>query len=199
MVLTRGRAAQLCLWWGIFLVSLVPLLLLVSQAYQGRLGADPAKEIVLETGLWAAVFLWLSLWVTPLRRRIGVRWVLRFRRMLGLYAFFYAVLHSLAFATFIAGWRFDLLIKEITERPFIIVGMLSLLGLVPLAATSTKKMQKRLGKRWSRLHKTVYSISLLVLLHIVWMVRASYFDAIVFGVFLLVALGERSLYRFYRP
>ena len=135
-------------WWLVFLLPLVPLALLTYNAWIFNLGADPAQEIVLETGVWAINLLWITLAITPLRRIFKIHWPMRYRRMLGLYSLFYAVVHLLSFATFILGWQWALLLKELVERPYIVVGALALLMLVPLGITSTQKMQRRLGKNW---------------------------------------------------
>ena len=196
MVLGINPAKSRLVWCCVFLGLLLPLLILSYDIYAQQLGADPAIEIVKYLGTWAIVSLWLSLWVTPLRRRLSLTWLMRFRRMFGLYAFFYSVLHLLAFATFIVGWQFDILLQEFLERPYIVVGAAAVLFLLPLAVTSTKKMQRRLGRRWIQLHKLVYLISILVMIHVLWMVRASYEDAVVYGGFLLIALAERVCFSF---
>ncbi|SFG89697.1 sulfite oxidase heme-binding subunit YedZ [Neptunomonas qingdaonensis] len=196
MVLGINPAKSRLVWCCVFFGLLLPLLILSYDIYAQQLGADPAIEIVKYLGTWAIISLWLSLWVTPLRRRLSLTWLMRFRRMFGLYAFFYSVLHLLAFATFIVGWQFDILLQEFLERPYIIVGAAAVLFLLPLAVTSTKKMQRRLGRRWIQLHKLVYLISILVMIHVIWMVRASYEDAIVYGGFLLIALAERVCFSF---
>lgn len=193
MVLSSKLSRRLR-WWGIFLTCLLPLFILLYRGVNQDLGADPAKEIVLETGVWALNFLWLSLAITPIRKVSGIRWPVAFRRMIGLYSFFYGVLHLISFATFIVGWRIDLLLKEITERPYAIVGFIAILLMLPLAITSTKAMQKRLKKRWFTLHKLVYIVSVLALLHIVWQIRSDFSEALFYGVVLLFMLG----YRVYR-
>lgn len=194
MVLTgvrNSKAARLAEWWLLFLAALLPLAWLGNAAWSFRLGADPAKAIVDFTGQWALHFLWLSLAVTPLRRLFGWSRLMRYRRMLGLYALFYAMIHMLAFATFIVGWRLDLLLQAFTERPYIFVGASALLLLIPLGITSTKGWQRRLKKRWTQLHRLVYPISLLVMLHLIWLIRASYFDAVLYGSILAGLLGYR--------
>ncbi len=179
------------LWWTVFLSCLLPLFWLVGSALTQRLGVDPAKEIVDFLGLWALRLLWLTLAVTPSRIVLGWKRPIRFRRMLGLYAFFYAVLHLLAVATFIFGWRADLLLREVSERPYVIVGAIALLMLIPLAVTSTKGWQKRLGRSWQRLHRLVYLIGVLVLVHLIWLIRASYFDAFLYGSLLIILFVAR--------
>ena len=176
---------------GVFLLCLSPMLWLVLNALLGDLGADPAKTIVKELGFWAAVLLWVSLLSSSLSRRVKIAFLLRRRRMLGLFAFFYALIHLLSYLTFILGWRWDLIGNELTKRPYIVVGMVAVLLLVPLALTSTKRAQKALGRSWKRLHQLVYPAALLVLIHIIWMVRASYLEALIFSVCLGLLFIER--------
>ncbi|MBN0989696.1 sulfite oxidase heme-binding subunit YedZ [Amphritea pacifica] len=178
-------------WWLFFLLLLLPLGRLVEGLLTNDLGADPAKYIVKELGFWALCWLWLTLAVTPLRKFFGWRWLMVYRRMFGLYAFFYAVLHLLAFATFLLGWRWDMLMTELTKRPYIVMGSLALLLLLPLAVTSTQKMQRRLGRRWKKLHMLIYPASLLVLLHFVWQIRSDFFQQLIFAILLAILLGYR--------
>ncbi len=186
-----GSIAQ---WWLVFLAALLPLVLLVDALLANRLGADPAKTIVDELGTWALIFLWLTLAITPARRLFNWRKPLLFRRMLGLYAFFYAVLHLVSVGTFILGWRADLIVREVTERPYVIAGFVAFLLLMPLAVTSTRGWQTRLGPKWRSLHRLVYPASVLVLLHFVWLIRASYAEALLYGLLLAFLLGIRLYY-----
>lgn len=201
MVLKRflnHPAVRLLEWWLVFLAALLPLCWISWQAWSFALGADPAKEITDYLGQWALYLLWGSLAITPLRQALGWARLQRYRRMIGLYALFYATTHLLAFGTFIIGWRWDLLQTALTERTYIIVGALALLLLIPLGITSTKGWQRRLKKRWSQLHQLVYPISLLVLLHVVWLIRDSYFDAVMYGSLLGWMLGYRLWRRIQR-
>lgn len=188
---SKVRWSDFLLWWLVFLAALVPFVLLLNALLNNQLGADPAKELVDELGTWGMNFLWLSLAITPARQAFGWRRPVVFRRMIGLYALFYAVLHLLAVATFILGWRADLIVRELSERPYVIAGMSALLLLIPLGVTSTKGWQKRLGRRWRTLHKLVYPASLLVLLHLVWLIRAEYGTAIFYTILLAILLGFR--------
>jgi len=178
-------------WWLVFLAAMAPFALLLNSALNNQLGADPAKTIVDELGSWAMNFLWITLAITPARRVLGWRKPLLFRRMMGLYAFFYAVLHLLAVATFILGWRADLIVREVSERPYVIAGFAAFLLLIPLAVTSTRGWQARLGRRWRTLHLLVFPAALLVLLHFVWLIRASYAEATFYTILLAFLLGIR--------
>jgi sulfoxide reductase heme-binding subunit YedZ len=187
----RSALGRRLFWLLLFCVSLLPLGWITVQAIQQQLGADPAQVIVSFLGIWALRFLWITLAVTPARRLFGMSWLQRYRRMLGLYALFYATLHLLAVATFILGWRPDLLLRELTERPYIIVGFSAWLLLLPLGITSTQEWQRRLGKRWKTLHGLIYPISLLVLLHFAWLIRAGYLEVLIYTLILAFLLGYR--------
>ncbi|GGK85051.1 sulfite oxidase heme-binding subunit YedZ [Amphritea balenae] len=185
---SRKRLAR---WWILFLSLLLPLLWLVKDLLTNNLGADPAQYLVSQLGYWALICLWISLAVTPLRRLFGWGWLIQHRRMFGLYAFFYASLHLLAFATFLAGWRLDILLREVTERPYVIVGVLAFILLLSLAVTSTKKMQRRLGRRWQQLHYLIYPASILIIIHFIWQIRSDYAEQLFFSILLALMLGYR--------
>ena len=175
----------------LFVASAIPLVWIIYQGVYDQLGADPAKSIVDYLGMWGLRLLLITLAVTSLRVWFGWRWQLPLRRMLGLYAFFYILLHLLAVITFIMGWRIDILVKEVTERPFIIVGMLAFVLLVPLAVTSTQKWQRRLGRRWKKLHQLIYPIAILAVLHLVFLIRASYLEAFIYVCIVTLLLMQR--------
>lgn len=180
----------------IFTVSLTPLVWIVYKALANQLGADPAKTIVLFTGEWAIYFLFITLAVTPVRRLINTklihfRWLQVYRRMLGLFALFYALLHVIAFLVFILGLDFARFGKELVERPYILVTIPAVLLLIALGITSTQGMMRRLGKNWGKLHKSIYLIAILAWLHVFMQVRSSYFDAVLFGAIVLCLLGIR--------
>jgi sulfoxide reductase heme-binding subunit YedZ len=175
---------------------MVPLVWLVYQTLTNQLGADPAKVIVLFTGEWAIYFLFITLAVTPLRRlvhfqKIHFRWLQVHRRMLGLFALFYAILHVIAFLVLILGLDFSRFAKELVERPYILVTIPAVVLLIALGVTSTQAMMRRLGKNWLRLHKSIYIIAILAWIHVLMQVRSSYFDAVLFGGILLLLLLPR--------
>ena len=175
----------------IFLCALIPFAWLVFNTITQQLGADPAKTIVLFTGEWTIYFLFITLSVTPLRRLLKWNWLMPHRRMLGLFALFYGLLHLLSYLIFILGLDFSRLVSETLKRPYITVGFPALLILVALGITSTQTMMRRLGKNWVKLHRLVYLALILAWIHVLWQVRSSYFEATVYGAVVAVLLGIR--------
>jgi len=159
------------------------------------LGADPVAEIEHRTGLWALRLLLLTLAVTPLRQLTGRTVLLRFRRPLGLYAFFYACLHLAAYLVFDLGGYWAQLFEEIAKRPYITVGFAAWLLLVPLAVTSTLGWMRRLGRRWGQLHRLVYAVAVLAVLHFWWLVKSDVREPALYAGIVLVLLGWRLLRR----
>ena len=198
MVLVPSATAKRFVWVSFFALMTAPAIGLFYLASTNQLGADPAKEIVDELGQWAIRLLIITLCASTFSRRLNIRVLLQHRRMLGLFALFYALLHLFAVSTFILGWRVDLLIRELTDRPYIMLGMASLLLLIPLGVTSTKGWQKRLGRRWTALHTLIYPATLLALLHLVLLIRASVLEAIIYTLLILALLTER-LFRKRKP
>jgi len=179
-------------------LALAPLALLAWQAWQvaggidiDALGADPVAEIEHRTGTWALRLLLATLAVTPLRQATGRAVLLRFRRMLGLYAFFYACVHLAAFLALDLGGWWSTIFGEIVRRPYITVGFLAWLGLVPLAITSTRAWMRRLGRRWGRLHRLVYAVAVLAVLHFWWIVKSDLREPLVYATILAALLGWR--------
>lgn len=191
-----GRAApNRWLSWGakplLFGACLLPFALLVHGALLGDLGANPVERVTDVTGQWGLRLLLLSLAVTPLRRLTGWVWLQRFRRMLGLFAFFYVSLHLLTWIWLDKELRLAELAADIVERPYITVGFAAWLLLVPLALTSTTGMMRRLGRNWQRLHRAVYPAAVLGVLHYTWQVRADLLDPLVYAVLLAILLLAR--------
>jgi sulfoxide reductase heme-binding subunit YedZ len=178
----------------LFLACLIPLGKLTLEIFGVAgmsLGANPIEELIHRLGIWGLNFLLITLTVTPLRRLTGKNWLLRFRRMLGLFAFFYVLLHFLTYSGL--DQRFDLsaIIEDIAERPYITVGFTALLLLVPLAATSTQAMMRRLGRRWQKLHRLVYLIAILGVVHFYWQVKLDTLEALIYAAILAILLGYR--------
>jgi sulfoxide reductase heme-binding subunit YedZ len=181
----------------VFINSATPFALLAWDAYHHRLGTNPQEFVLHTTGTLTLVFLCLSLAVTPLRKILGLPWMIQFRRMLGLFAFFYGCLHLLAYTWFDKAFNFGAIVDDTLKRPFIFLGMFGFLVLVPLAITSTNKMVKRLGgRRWNRLHKLAYVAGVSGVIHYYLLVKADTTIPLAFGVVLAALLGYRVLNQF---
>ena len=185
---------------ALFALSLVPFLRLFVLGFQGELGANPIEFITHSTGFWTLTFLCLTLTVTPLRRLTGWQWLIRLRRMLGLFAFFYAVSHLTTYVWFDQWFSIEDIVKDIWKRPFITVGFAAFLLLVPLAVTSTNRMMKRLGRRWSQLHRLVYPIILLGVVHFWWLKqdKNDLSEPFIFSGIVAVLLLFRVVYPFWQ-
>jgi len=188
--MTRRRLAWLKA--GVVIAGLVPLAQLTARAFGlGDLGANPVQEVLHTFGMTALNLLLITLAVTPLRRLTGLNWLVALRRSLGLLAFAYAVLHGLTYAVLDQRLDWPNLLVDVTERPYITVGFLALLMLVPLAVTSTNGMQRRLGRRWLTLHRSVYIIAVLGVLHFFWQVKLDTSEPSLYASMLAVLLGFR--------
>lgn len=183
---------------AIFSLALLPFVFLLQGAVFNTLGADPARELALETGRWALRFLLMSLAITPLREMTGLTGLFPLRRTLGLFSLFYAVLHFIIYMVFLLELRWSEIGSDIVERPYITVGFTALLILVAMGVTSTRAMMRRLGRRWKQLHQLVYLASLLAMLHLLWILRTDLFDAVFYGTLLLLLLGYRLVTRLKR-
>ena len=173
----------------LFLLCLIPLGILVWDTLQNELGTDPVAQLEHRTGLWALRLLLTTLAITPLRRISGWNKAVRYRRMLGLFAFFYATVHLAIYLFIDLGGYWADIFEQIAKKPYITVGFAAWLLLIPLAVTSTQKMMRRLGRRWQTLHKLVYATALLGVLHFLWLVKADKREPLlyfaVFGVLML--------------
>lgn len=176
----------------IFVISLLPLALMVWDGFNDALGANPIETITHRTGDWSLRFLLLTLAVTPLRNMLAWAPLLRLRRMLGLFAFFYVCLHFLTYLVLDQFFDFDEIIKDIVKRPYITIGFAAFVMLIPLALTSTNKMMKRLGKRWKQLHQLVYVIGVCAVLHYLWLVKADMLQPLIYASILLLLLSTRA-------
>jgi len=172
----------------VFIACLLPFAWLVYATATNALGPDPAEAIMHVTGEWSLRILLLTLAISPLRKFTGWRWPMTVRRMLGLYAFFYASVHLATFGHFYVGWTGAILLEELIERPYITVGSLALLLMLPLAVTSTRKMQRRLGRNWRKLHSAVYPAAMLACLHLLWQARSDLGEPILYSVLLFMLL-----------
>lgn len=175
----------------LFTLCLLPFLWLSWLAMQQQLGTDPAKQLVDQLGLWAMRLLWLTLAMTPLRLLTHHSFWIRQRRMFGLFTLTYASMHVLAYVFLLFGARWPQLLHELTRRPYVIVGTLAVLSLLPLGITSTRNWQRRLGRRWLQLHRLVYLIAVLTLLHFIWVNKLGLYTAWPYALILLLLFGIR--------
>jgi len=175
----------------LFAICLLPLARLFVLGSGGGLGANPIEFITHSTGTWTLVGLLVTLSVTPLRRLTGRADLIRYRRMLGLFAFFYAILHFMTYLWLDQFFDFASIAKDIAKRPFITVGFAAFVLLIPLAVTSTRAMMRRLGRRWQPLHRLVYLIALLGVIHYVWLVKKDLTQPLMFGAVLVLLLAMR--------
>jgi sulfoxide reductase heme-binding subunit YedZ len=178
----------------VFAACLLPALYLAMGAFGVlgfSLGADPVKYMLHACGLWALRFLFITLCMTPLRVATHSVFWLRFRRMFGLFAFFYVVLHFTVYLVLDQAGKLGALWQDILKRPYITIGMLGLLMLIPLAVTSTAAMQRRLGRRWIKLHRLIYVIAILGVWHFWWQVKKDIREPLIYACILAVLLGYR--------
>ena len=175
----------------VFLLALAPFFLLLIRVQQNNLGPDPAQELSIETGEWALRFLLITLALTPLAQLTGEIRFVRQRRMLGLFALFYASVHFLSWMAFILGFRWMAIAEELLERPYITIGFAAYLIILALGVTSPRAMVRRLGKNWKRLHKLIYLAAVLALIHLLWILRTDIQEAVLYGGILAVLLGYR--------
>jgi methionine sulfoxide reductase heme-binding subunit len=186
------RWKQPALKAAVFGACLIPLAVLAGQALSNNLGANPIDEITDQTGIWTLRLLLITLAVTPARRLTGWNRLIRLRRMLGLLAFFYGSLHFLTYLWLDQFFVVEDIIADVRDRPFITVGFTSFVLLIPLAATSTTAMIKRLGgKWWQRLHRLVYAIAMGGVIHYLWLVKADTRQPLIYGGILAALLGFR--------
>ncbi|MEE7626639.1 protein-methionine-sulfoxide reductase heme-binding subunit MsrQ [Methylobacter sp. Wu8] len=177
----------------VFLLSLTPFALLVNDGFNDQLGANPIETLHFGFGDWALRFLCIGLALTPIKTITGQGWPIRFRRMMGLFAFFYASLHLLVFIVLDLSLSWEAFKDEVPKSPYILMGLLTYLLLVPLAATSTQKMQKRLGRSWIKLHRLVYAAGLTALVHYFWLVKKDYTEPLIYAVAISILLGMRII------
>lgn len=184
----------------VFINSLIPLVLLLWDLYRNRVGPNPLEFATRTTGMLTLVFLCLTLAVTPLRKIFGINSLVKFRRMIGLFAFFYGSLHLLTYVWFDRQFKLLSTVQDIAQRPFILAGMTAFVLMLPLALTSTNRMVKRLGgKRWARLHRLVYLAGIAGVIHFWMLVKADTSLPLTFAFIVLFLLGYRLLLKYSPP
>lgn len=178
---------------ALFIFCLLPFVFLVVDAINNNLGTNPVETLTHETGQWALRFLLITLIITPLRRLTSTPWLIKLRRMSGLFAFFYASLHFITYIWLDQFFDWKEILIDIPKRPFITIGFISFILLIPLAVTSTNAMQRRLKKKWLTLHKLVYLIPVLVIIHFTWSLKADFVEPLMYA-FIFSALMLSRLY-----
>jgi len=178
----------------VFILCLLPFVLLFWQALNDGLGTNPVETLTHGTGQWALRFLLIALLVTPLRRITKINWLIKLRRMLGLFAFFYATLHFITYIWLDQFFDWQEILIDIPKRPFITIGFVSFVLLIPLAVTSTNAMQRRLKKKWKLLHRLVYIIPMLVIVHFIWSLKADYSEPFIYAAIFFVLMALRSVH-----
>ncbi len=182
----------------VFVNSVIPLALLLLDLYRKQVGPNPLEFATRTTGMLTLVFLSLTVAITPLRRIFGINSLVKFRRMLGLFAFFYGSLHLLTYIWFDRLFNFVSVAGDVVQRPFILVGMTAFLLMAPLAVTSTNKMVKRIGgKRWAKLHRLVYLAAIAGVVHFWMLVKSDVRLPLTFGFIVLFLLGYRLLLKYF--
>jgi sulfoxide reductase heme-binding subunit YedZ len=178
----------------VFALSLLPFAWLVYATFTNTLGVNPAETLQVETGIWAFRFLLATLAVTPIRRVTGWNRAIQYRRMLGLFAFFYATLHLFAYVLFDTAFAWDVLVDDLAKRPFIAAGMAAFALMVPLALTSTRGSIRRLGRRWQVLHRLIYPSAIAAALHFVWKVKVPIGEPVYYATIVAALLGFRLIW-----
>lgn len=176
---------------SVFSVCLLPFAFLLNDAVSDALGPDPIETMHFRTGDWTLRFLLITLACTPLKLLCNWKFQLRFRRMLGLFAFFYASLHFSVYFGLDLSFSWAQIVDEVPQSPYVLVGLAAYLLLIPLAATSTRKMVQRLGKNWKKLHRLVYATACFGVIHFFWLVKADLSEPSIYALILAVLLGIR--------
>ena len=187
----------------VFLLCLAPVLFVIGDIFgiSGQLSANPIEDILDRFGNWAIRFITITLAVTPLQRLTGWNWLARFRRMLGLFTFFYVLMHFLTWLLLDRGLAVDPafqwsgILEDLTERPFITIGFTALILLTAMAVTSTNGMRRRMGRKWDKLHYSAYAVGALGVWHYWWQVKKDTSDAWIYAIILAILLGMRVYWR----
>jgi sulfoxide reductase heme-binding subunit YedZ len=179
--------------FAVFCICLIPFVYLFYLTWTNNLGPDPGEALAKESGEWTFRFLLVTLAISPLQTLTGLRITGRYRRMLGLFTLFYACCHFLVYLMFLLGFRWAALGQDILERPYITVGFSAFVILVALGVTSPKAMVRSLGRNWKRLHRLVYLVALLGIVHMIWILRSDFGEALIYGSFVALLLGYRLL------
>ncbi len=176
----------------VFIASLFPIISLIIFGYRGELGANPIEHVTRSTGTWTLIFILITLSITPARKILNIPWLIKIRRMLGLFTFFYALLHFTTYIWLDQFFDFHSIYKDIIKHPYITVGFSAFLLLIPLAITSSNFMIKKMGwKKWQQLHKLIYLIAILGVIHYWWLVKKDITEPLIYAILLAILLGYR--------
>jgi len=183
----------------VFFLCLLPSLVLAAGLLTSNLGFNPVEALTHQTGQWGLRLLLVTLAITPLRSLTGMIWLTRFRRMLGLFSFYYVFLHFSVYFLWDQSLSLSYVVEDIVKRPYITVGAAALLLMMPLVITSTNKMRRRLGRKWNLLHKLTYVVAAFAALHYIWLTKADYLEPMIYTAILaalmLFRLKQRVLAR----
>lgn len=186
------KAAKVC----VFLLCLIPFAWLATRTLTGRLGINPVEDLELTTGIWALRFLVLTLAVTPVRRLTGWNRLIQYRRMFGLFTFFYACVHFAIYIGIDQFFAWDFIIKDVVKRPFITMGFTAFVLMIPLALTSTKGWIRRLGRKWQLLHRLIYISGVCAAIHYLWKVKVMIGSPVYYAIVIGALLGFRLVWQF---
>ncbi len=177
----------------VFLICLLPIILVLTDLFEisGTLGANPIENIQDRFGIWGLRFIVILLLISPLKKISGIIWLIQFRRMIGLFAFFYVLMHFLVWLLLEQSLLMPTIIEDVTKRPFITIGFIALLILLILASTSTSKIRRSMGKKWDKLHQSVYLASILGVWHFWWQVKKDITEPLIYAVIIFILLTYR--------
>ena len=191
--MTSLKAIRLYLKPTVFLICLLPLILVLSDLFEisGTLGANPIENIQDRFGIWGLRFIVILLMISPLKKITGIIWLIQFRRMIGLFAFFYVLMHFLVWLLLEQSLLMPAIIEDVTKRPFITIGFIALLILLILASTSTSNIRRSMGRKWGKLHQSVYLASILGIWHFWWQVKKDITEPLIYAVIIFILLTYR--------
>jgi sulfoxide reductase heme-binding subunit YedZ len=191
--MTSLKAIRLYLKPTVFLICLLPLILVLSDLFEisGTLGANPIENIQDRFGIWGLRFIVILLMISPLKKITGIIWLIQFRRMIGLFAFFYVLMHFLVWLLLEQSLLMSAIIEDVTKRPFITIGFIALLILLILASTSTSNIRRSMGRKWDKLHQSVYLASILGIWHFWWQVKKDITEPLIYAVIIFILLTYR--------
>jgi len=182
---------------SIFFLSLIPFFIIIYKIYFNQLGPEPVKEITHHTGEWTLIFICLTLAMTPLKRLTNLNIWIQFRRMLGLFVFFYASIHLLTYVGIDYRFEWEPIFDDVIKKKYIYIGFSAWLLLIPLAITSSQKMMKLLKHNWKKIHKLIYVIAIFGALHYIWLSKTIFFKPLIFAIIILILLMLRLNFRKY--